>query len=420
MTPGAIQDEPERRRATDAPAAESVCVAEQLRQAQASLARLESEHAQLKAEFLQAQKMEAVGRLASGVAHDFKNVLTLIAGYADLLFQQADTPGAREPLAEIRSACRRAIGLAEQLLSYSRREAAQQSPISLNTILADAGRMLHRMLPAHVDLAIRDDPELGLVMANAGQMHQVLLNLVVNARDAMPSGGRLAVEVRNVDVEPGSPDAKAGAPPGPHVLMSVADNGVGMTDETRARALEPFFTTKEGRTGTGLGLSTVHAIITDCHGRLVIDSAPGVGTTVRIYLPRLEALPGDGAGARAPGPAAARLSRVLVVDADESVRRLLSDLFTSAGFEVSAVAGVGAAAALQPHDVAVVDLGTLEEDGAAPPLLPGVPPSRIVGMSGASRQPAAIAARVKIGVTVAKPVAPRQLLRAVRDMLEAD
>jgi two-component system, cell cycle sensor histidine kinase and response regulator CckA len=425
MALAANPDDLERRRVNDAPAVNPSRGDEPLRQAQADLARALAENEHLKAQFLQAQKMEAIGRLASGVAHDFKNVLTLVAGYAEMLLKQADTVATREPLLEIRSACQRAVGLAEQLLSYSRKEAAQQSPLSLNAILADAGRMLERMLPAHVDLAIREDPGLGLVLANAGQMHQVLLNLVVNARDAMPTGGRLAIEVRNADIEAGSPEAVAGARPGPHVVLSVADTGVGMDEETRRRALEPFFTTKEGRVGTGLGLSTVHSIVTDCRGRVVIESTRGAGTKVLVYLPRLETANGDMRDVAAPAPgreATPPARRLLVVDDDEDVRRLLVDVLSGAGYDVSVAAGLpesgSPAAGDRPYDLAVVDLVTLERAGGSPP--PGARPSKIIGLSGTARQPGTLTSGFEIGATVAKPILPRQLLRAVRDMLEAD
>jgi len=390
-------------------------------QDQADLARVLTENAQLKAQFLQAQKMEAVGRLASGVAHDFKNVLTLIAGYADQLLAEADTPAIREPLTEIRAATERAIGLAEQLLTFSRRGAAVQSPVSVNVVLAEPGKMLARMLPANVELTIRQDPALGLVMANAGQLHQVLLNLVVNARDAMPSGGRLVIDAANVDVEPGSPDAESGARTGPTVRVTVADTGVGMDEDTRRRALEPFFTTKEGPVGTGLGLSTVHSIVTDCRGRIVIDSAPGIGTTVRIYLPRLEAgrPETDAEPAARPG-AQPRARRILVVDEDAAVRRLLVDLLAAAGYEVEAVAAVDRASPSETWDLAVVDLVTLERTGAFRRPFAGGKPLKLLGVSSASAAPGRSFDGIPIGATLAKPIAPRQLLRAVRDMLEAD
>jgi two-component system, cell cycle sensor histidine kinase and response regulator CckA len=426
MTGATMPDDLDRRPPIDAPE-DGERLREQLRHSQAALARALAVNDHLKAEFLQAQKMEVVGRLATGVAHDFKNVLTLIGGYADLLLKQVDPPALREPLVEIRSACQRAIGLAEQLLSYSRKEAAEQSAISLNAVLDDAGKMLRRMLPENVDLTIRQAPGLGLVMANAGQMHQVLLNLVVNARDAMASGGRLVVEVRNEDVAPGTAAAVAGARPGPNVLLTVADTGCGMDDETRRRAIEPFFTTKAGGTGTGLGLSTVHSIVTDWRGRLVLDSAPGAGTTVRIYLPRVETQASDGQQSpSAPAGAASgrRAWRILVVDEDEAVRRLLVDLLAGAGYEVhaagaaseSAVSTAGGAA----PDLAVVDLATLERSGN--PRLPEVEgrPLKVIGMSSVGWQPGGSSNALGIGTTVAKPIAPRQLLRAVRDMLEAD
>ena len=299
-----------------------------LTEARSREALSEMEH--LRAQFLQAQKMEPVGRMTAGLAHDFKNTLTLIAGYTDRLLQRVDDPAGREDLAEIRAACNRAIGLSQQLLAFGRHGTASLATLSLNAILADAGKMLRRMLPANVDLAIRPAAAPDLVTANAGQLHQVLLNLVVNARDAMPAGGRLVIETRNADVEPGSAAAASGVAPGDYVRLSVSDTGVGMDEATRKRALEPFFTTKEGRTGTGLGLSTVVEIVSRSHGSIAIESAPGRGTSVLISLPRAAGATEPVAVAAAPGPESRR--RVLVVDPDEQVRRLLVDVTSGAGF----------------------------------------------------------------------------------------
>jgi signal transduction histidine kinase/CheY-like chemotaxis protein len=398
---------------------------ERLCRAESELAAALAENARLKAEFLQAQKMEAVGRLASGVAHDFKNVLTLIAGYADQLLARAATRDVRDPLAEIAAACKRAITLAEQLLSYSRRDAAHRAPVSLNTILADAGRMLRRMLPANVDLVIRQAPSLGLVLANAGHMHQVLLNLVVNARDAMPSGGRLVVEVSDVEVGGGAGSAPADVTPGPYVRLSVSDNGVGMDDETRRRALEPFFTTKDGRVGTGLGLSTVDNIVREAGGWIALESARGAGTTVFVYLPRLGT---DAAATRSgslpAGESAVPRPRVLVIDDDEAVRKLMLDLLAVAGYHVTAAAVPPAAdtgADDSAYDVVVADLATVDLGSASFRPRPDGRVPKIVGITtGPSRPAVACANRLELGAAIGKPIVPRQLLRAVRDMLEAN
>ena len=396
----------------------------QLRRAQDDLARALAENEHLKAQFLQAQKMETVGRLASGVAHDFKNVLTLIAGYAEHLLNQADDPRVREPLLEIRAACQRAVGLTQQLLSVGRKEAVDQEPLSLNTILDDAGTMLRRMIGERIDLVIEPDPAPGLVMANAGQLHHLLLNLVVNARDAMPDGGRLSVSVRNADVAPGSPEAAAGAPPGRHVVLSVSDTGIGMDEETRHRALEPFFTTKARKMGTGLGLSMVHSIAMESSGRVVIESERGVGTAVSIYLPRLEERQEDERSPEArpfeAAPSRPR-RRILVVDQDEAVRALLRDMLAVAGYDVEAVRSVaGDGAFAVNHDLAVVDLATLEEGDPGGLTLLGRSRAKILGISGAAPARASAEARFPVAATIGKPIVPRQLLRVVRDLLEAD
>jgi two-component system, cell cycle sensor histidine kinase and response regulator CckA len=417
MTIGSLQDGSGRQAAPGTATTGLTRTEEALQAAELRLQELQAENEHLKAQFLQAQKMEAVARLASGVAHDFKNVLTLIAGYSDLLLKRVDAEETREPVIEIREACQRAIVLAQQLLAFSRKEAPDQSPISLNTILADAATFVRRLLGEQIDLSIQQDPALGRVMANAGQMHQVLLNLVVNARDAMPAGGHLAIVVRNVDVAPGSPEEAAGARPGPHVLLSVADSGIGMDEATRRRALEPFFTTKAAKSGTGLGLSTVHSIVTECSGRVVIESTPGHGTSVLVYLPRLEERPDVQAERGIP-----HTRTVLVVDEDEGMRKLLTDLLTRAGYEVRTDAGTADAADLPACDLAIVDIATLQragESGGA--LLERCPAAKTIALSGAVGGPAVgSAARFEFGATIGKPIAPRQLLRAVRDMLEAD
>jgi two-component system, cell cycle sensor histidine kinase and response regulator CckA len=425
MTTGSRQDEPGRHAVAGAASAGLASPEEALRLAEEQLRGLLAENEHLKAQFLQAQKMEAVARLASGVAHDFKNVLTLIAGYSDLLLKRVDESDLREPVLEIREACQRAIGLAQQLLAFSRKEAPEQVRLSLNTILADGATFVRRLLGERIDLTIRQDPSLGFVMANAGQMHQVLLNLVVNARDAMPTGGHLGIEVRDIDVAPGSAEEAAGARPGPHVLLSVTDTGIGMDETTRRRALEPFFTTKAAKSGTGLGLSTVHSIVTECRGRVVIESTPGRGTSVRIFLPRLAddaGAPSLEAGAAPCASTVPATRTVLVVDEDEGMRKLLTDLLTRAGYDVRAEPGTAGTAAPRPFDLAIVDLATVQQAGeSAMRLLGACPARRTIGLSGAvGGPPGGAAARFEFGATIAKPIAPRQLLRAVRDMLEAD
>jgi two-component system, cell cycle sensor histidine kinase and response regulator CckA len=407
-------------------AAQLARVEDALRLSEARFCEVAAENERLQSEFLQAQKMEAVGRLASGVAHDFKNVLTLIAGYTDILLRRFDDPEGREAALEIQSACHRAIELTRQLLAFSKKETRDRRGVSLNALLTDASRMLRRLLSEDIELSIRQDPALGLVSADAGQLHQVLLNLVVNARDAMPAGGRLVIETRNVEVEAGSPEARAGVPTGAHVRLSVEDNGVGMDEPTRRRALEPFFTTKEGKTGTGLGLSTVDGIVRQSLGSILLESEPGRGTSVLIYLPQAAAPPGAPGRAAAPADTGAlAMRRVLVVDADEGIRHLLADVLSGAGFDVDAAASMsalGASAEAAPWTAAVVDLSTIECDGGeAWRLFLGRRPDLVVVAMATSvgSLPAAAARRLGIGATIAKPIAPRQVLRAVRDLIDA-
>ena len=237
------------------------------------------------AQFLQAQKMEAVGRLAGGVAHDFNNLLTAIMSYAELV--RSGLP-AGDPLIpdvdEIMRAARQAHGLTRQLLAFSRQQEIQLVKLSPNAVVTDVGRMLRRLIGEDIEFVTDLDPRVGCVMADPGQMEQVLMNLAVNARDAMRAGGRLTISSANVDLnEAGS--RLHGVPEGDYVLLTISDTGIGMNSDIQARIFEPFYTTKEE--GTGLGLATVYGIVTQSGGHIRVHSELGSGSTFRIYLPRL-------------------------------------------------------------------------------------------------------------------------------------
>ena len=249
-----------------------------------------SERRQLEEQFRQAQKMEAVGRLSGGVAHDFNNLLGVIIGYAEFLQESLPAENAlRGSVDEILKAGKRAASLTRQLLAFSRQQVLDPKVLDLNATVSDIEKMLRRLISEDIELTTLLSPNLGRVKADQGQLEQVLMNLAVNARDAMPSGGRLLIETENMVM-----DEKFvrrypyPVQPGPYVSLTVTDSGIGMDAETKARAFEPFFTTKEKGKGTGLGLSTVYGVVKQSGGYIDIYSSPGAGTTFKIYLPRVE------------------------------------------------------------------------------------------------------------------------------------
>jgi len=288
----------------------------------------------LEQQLRQAQKMEAVGQLAAGVAHDFNNLLTVISGYS---FMVQSTLPAGDPnwcaVEEINRAGERAALLTRQLLTFSRKEVVAPKVLDLNAVIDTACRMLRRLIGEDVHLATALAPDLDRVRADAGHLEQVLMNLAVNARDAMPTGGQLTVETANVDLGAEYAGAHAEVAPGRYVLLAVADTGVGMTEDVKARIFEPFFTTKGVGKGTGLGLSTVFGVVKQSGGHVAVYSEAGRGTTFKVYLP--SAGTGPGAGAPAPAPAVPRGSgTVLVVEDDEQVRGLTQVALESLGYTV--------------------------------------------------------------------------------------
>jgi len=248
-----------------------------------------TEQRKLEEQLRHAQKMEGLGRLASAIAHDFNNLLSVILGYGEILTEATDLEPYRQELAEIRRAGEQAVLLVRQLLAFSRKQVLTPKVFDLNAIVADTENMLRRLLGKDIELMDLLDPDLGFVEADPGQIEQVIMNLAVNARDAMPAGGTLTIETRNVELEldtDGHADP-AGYRPGPHVMLLVSDTGVGMDAITKSRLFEPFFTTKEPGKGTGLGLSTSYGIVKQSGGSIRVYSEPGHGTTFKICLPRV-------------------------------------------------------------------------------------------------------------------------------------
>jgi signal transduction histidine kinase len=283
-----------------------------------------------------AQKMEAIGRLAGGVAHDFNNLLTVIAGYSDLVLNEMkEQDRFRTELEEIYKASERASALTRQLLAFSRRQRLEPQVLDLNSVVIDMDRLLRRLIGADIDLVMKVNSGIGSVLADPGQIEQIIMNLAVNARDAMPGGGKLTIQTDNVELDDEYVRLHADARPGAHVMLAVSDTGTGMEDSTRARIFEPFFTTKEQGKGTGLGLATVYGIVKQSGGNIWVYSEPGRGTTFKVYLPITAAAAAAPAVRRSPAirPAAAT-GTVLVVEDDDAVRGFVRSVLDAAGYTV--------------------------------------------------------------------------------------
>src|SRR5205823_3588461 len=277
------------------------------------------------AQLRQTQKMEAVGQLAGGVAHDFNSLLTVITGRTGLLLLRltADGPHRRD-VELVRKTADRAASLTQQLLAFSRKQMLQPRVLDLNGVVAGMAQMLRPLIGETIELASLLDPTLGRVKADPAQIEQIILNLAVNARDAMPQGGRLTIETSNVDLDDAFVETHPGASAGPHSMLSVRDTGIGMSPEVQAHLFEPFFTTKGVGKGTGLGLATVYGIVKQHGGYIRIESVACTGTVVRIYLARVAPAP-DVAPA-ADAPAAARAGTVLVVEDESELRELATEV----------------------------------------------------------------------------------------------
>jgi PAS domain S-box-containing protein len=314
-----------------------------------------TEHRRLEGQFLQAQKMEPLGRLAGGIAHDFNNLLTAIGGYTEFLaeaFAESD-PRLRE-VDEIRKATERATALTRQLLAFSRKQAMKLTALDLNAVVGNMDRMLRRLIGEDVTLKTALAPDLEPAQADAGQIEQVIVNLAVNARDAMPRGGHLRLETGNVALRDVDVSRLTDVEPGSYVMLAITDTGVGMSHETKAHLFEPFFTTKERGRGTGLGLSTVYGIVKQCGGHIAVVSDVDRGTTFRVYLPRAtgQTAPLPGAQPEISGGS----ETILVVEDDASVLRLTREALERRGYRVMTAAGWLEALDLVSRTSIVIDL----------------------------------------------------------------
>jgi len=305
-----------------------------------------TEQRRLQAQLMQAQKMEAVGRLAGGVAHDFNNLLTVIISYSDLLLEDLgrDDPK-REDVAAVRKAAEGAAALTHQLLAFSRQQVLQPKVLDVNATVASTEKLLRRLIGEDIQLVAKLGSGLGSVKADPGQIEQVIMNLAVNARDAMPAGGQLTIETANVEMDEAYVRGHPLAQPGRYVMLAVSDTGTGMDEQTKAHIFEPFFTTKELGKGTGLGLATVYGIVKQSGGFIWLYSEPGHGTSFKIYMPRV-----DESAERATPAAAAPLPRgtetILVVEDAPAVRAVTRQVLERQGYTVLEAPNGGAALVL--------------------------------------------------------------------------
>jgi len=379
-------------------------------------------------EFLQAQKMEAVGRLAGGVAHDFNNVLGVILGSTELLERSA-VPGDPqiEKLEQIRSAADHAASLTHQLLAFSRRQVRQPRVLDLDALVREMEPMLRRLIGEDIDFSTKFSSERCRVVADEGQIQQVLMNLAVNARDAMPRGGRLAVEISEDEVDPAPRGLRPDLAPGFYVVLSVSDTGHGMDADTRAHAFEPFFTTKPPGQGTGLGLSTVYGIVKQSGGHVEIETEPGKGTTFRIQLPKTERKPELSSERPASESGTGGSETILLLEDDTALRGLVRELLELAGYTVLVAADPeGARAVVSSHpgplDLLISDVVMPGMSGPefATDFLKRNPQARVLYMSGYTEEGIARRGALDLGgPLLQKPFTSGTLLRAVRAALEA-
>jgi len=378
----------------------------------------------LEDQFRQAQKMEAVGRLAGGIAHDFNNLLMVISGYTEVILARLDVD---DPLHEkgraIQQAADRATTLTRQLLAFSRKQLLELKVVDVNTIVEDMERLLRPLIGETIDLMTRLSSEAGHTRADAGQLEQVLMNLVVNAKDAMPNGGKLTIQTQSVSTNEGHRRGPTFIPPGNYVLLSVSDTGTGMDKETQSRIFEPFFTTKELGKGTGLGLSTVYGIVKQSGGYVLVQSELGRGSTFQIYLPRAEEAAQSHA-APAPRAAAGGNETLLLVEDEESVRELVRDTLTSRGYRVveaeNGEAGLAAAARhsgtihLVITDVVMPGMGGRE---MAKRLAQTHPETKILFLSGYTEDAVISDGGPESAAFLQKPFTLQHLSRKVRELL---
>jgi PAS domain S-box-containing protein len=378
-------------------------------------------------QFLQAQKMEAVGRLAGGVAHDFNNLLTVINGYSDLILESAppDSPHRRH-LEEIRRAGERAAALTRQLLVFSRKQVVMPAVLDLNALVEGMQQMLRRLIGEDIEFVVNFAKPLAPVKADAGQIEQVIMNLVINARDVMPKGGKLAIETANVELDESYAATHAEVTPGKYVMLALSDSGCGMDAETQSHIFEPFFTTKERVKGTGLGLSTVYGIVQQCGGHVSVYSEVGQGTMFKVYFPRIKEPVQPVIQASAESVPAAGTETILLVEDEQGVRSLVQKALEVNGYTVLAAGEPVEAQVLAAQHAGTIHLlltdvimPGLNGKGLADRLHALRPDMRVLFISGFTADVIAQHGILDNGLAfLAKPFTPRDLLRKVRQTLD--
>jgi two-component system, cell cycle sensor histidine kinase and response regulator CckA len=389
--------------------------------------RLEQEMLNLQEQFRQAQKMEAIGQLAGGIAHDFNNLLTVIQGYSQLsLMDLGEDSSLRENIEEIKQAAEKAANLTRQLLAFSRRQVLEMKVLDLNSIVKDLEKMLRRVIGEDIELFMLLSEDSGRVRVDRGQIEQVLLNLAVNARDAMPSGGKLIIETAKVELDEAYSRNHVSVKPGPHLMLSITDTGIGMSPEVMKQIFEPFFTTKERGKGTGLGLSTVYGIVKQSEGNIWVYSEPGKGTTFKVYLPQIDGALEEVSPKKVKKELPGGGETILVVEDEEIVRKLTVKLLRQHGYRVLEIRQWEEALTLceesrDPIHLILTDVVMPEVSG--PQLMEQLRQVRqdfkVIYMSGYADH-----AIVKLGILdqgisfLQKPFSQDSLLHKIRDVLD--
>jgi CheY-like chemotaxis protein len=380
----------------------------------------------LEQQYQQAQKMEAIGRLAGGVAHDFNNLLTAILGYCELLLVDlGPTDLHHTDVVEIQKAGERAAELTRQLLAFSRKQIIEPTVLDLNRVVTDLQSMLGRLIEEDVKVMLALGPDLARVKADRGQVEQIVLNLAVNARDAMPAGGTLTIETANVELDEHYASAHFCVKPGPYVVLTVTDTGTGMTPLVQARLFEPYFTTKEPGKGTGLGLATIHGIVTRSGGSVHVYSEVGRGTSFKVYFPKVDSAEMVVETARAVSRPHAGGQTVLLVEDSEGLRDLARRLLERQGYTVLAAGNAEEALQLFEHNARIdVLLTDVVMPGASGPeltrqLIERRPELRVIYMSGYTEEAIVHHGVLHSGVAfLHKPFTSDTLGKKIREVLD--